>query len=181
LGSNNPIRQWAVVVVAVLFIAASARLSFDLTWHDINIPITGQSFAVLVSAMFLGRKWGFITILLYLLSGGLGLPFFADGASGWLVFTKGSAGFLIGFAVSALVVGWLADIGWRSTFVKTLLAMTIGTALIIACGLLWLTYLYGWLKALAYGFYPFVWGAVVKILLGALVVYAIEKYSKQTG
>jgi biotin transport system substrate-specific component len=170
-----------VVVGAVLFIAASAQFSYDLAWQDLKIPITGQSFAVLVSAMLLGRKWGFITILLYLLLGGLGLPFFADGARGWAVFTKGSAGFLAGFAVSASAVGWLADIGWRSNFVKALLAMTIGTALIIASGLLWLTYLYGWSKALEYGFYPFVWGGVVKILLGALVVCGLEKYTKQMG
>ena len=162
-------------LIAVAFIAGFAQCTINLDWHDLQIPISGQSFAVLVVGMLLGRKYGLVSILLYLLLGALGLPFFADGTSGWEVFTKGSAGFLIGFAIGAFVVGWLADIGWRKSFAKALLAMTIGTGLIVGSGVLWLTYLYGWAKALEYGFYPFVWGAVAKIIIGAVVVWGFDK------
>lgn len=172
--NSSTIPQWIVPILGVAFVAASAQLNIDLAWHDLQIPISGQSFAVLVTGMLLGRKYGLITILLYLMLGGLGLPFFANWSSGWAVFTKGTAGFLIGFALAAFIIGWLADLGWRKSFPKAFLAMFIGTGVIIGSGLLWLTYLYGWSKALEYGFYPFVWGALVKILLGAVVVYFVK-------
>ncbi len=166
-------------LIAVIFIALSAQLTINLDWQEIKIPISGQSFAVLVSGMLLGRKWGLVSVLMYLILGGLGLPFFADGGSGWESFTGGSAGFLIGFAVAAFFVGWFGDIGWRNSLVKSLLAMFVGTFIIVDAGVVWLTYLYGWEKALEYGFYPFVWGAIIKIVLGALVVSAVEMfYSK---
>jgi biotin transporter BioY len=177
--NQNIFTQWIAPLIAVAFIAGSAQLTINLDWQEIKIPISGQSFAVLVSGMLLGRKWGLVSVLLYLILGGLGLPFFADGGSGWESFTKGSAGFLIGFAIAAFVVGWLADIGWRSSAAKTLLAMLIGTMIIVGAGVLWLTYLYGWRKALEYGFYPFVWGAIVKIILGAVAVN--EKVTSKFG
>lgn len=175
----NVFLQRIAPLIAIAFIAGSAQLTINLDWQELKIPISGQSFAVLVTGMLLGRKWGLVSILLYLILGGLGLPFFADGGSGWESFTKGSAGFLIGFAVAAFVVGWLADVGWRSTFVKSLLAMLLGTIVIVGAGVLWLTYLYGFSKALEYGFYPFIWGAIIKIILGALVVRAFEMFNSK--
>lgn len=146
-----------------------------MDWQELEIPISGQSFAVLASAMILGRRTGFVSVLLYLVLGGIGLPLFADGASGWGAFLGGTGGFLIGFALAALLVGWLGDLGWRNDFVKALLAMTVGTVVIIVGGLVWLTHLYGFSKALEYGFYPFVIGALFKIVLGTIVVFLYEK------
>jgi len=65
----------------------------------------------------------------------------------------------------------MGEMGWNRSFRYSLLAMFIGTAIIILFGLIQLTVMYGWSKALEYGFYPFIPGAIVKIVLGALVAY----------
>jgi len=157
-------------LLSIGFIALFAQIAYDVPWSDTKIPISGQTFAVLVVGMLLGKMWGTLAVIIYLLIGGLGLPVFADGGYGWGAFAKGTGGFLIGFAVAAFVVGYLAEAGWGRTFGKCLLAMLIGTLVIMAFGVAYLTYLYGFERALAYGFYPFIPGAVFKILLGALVV-----------
>ncbi len=167
--------QLVGILAGVAFIAGFAQLSFQLDWNELRIPVTGQTFAVLVAGMLFGIKRAFVVVMLYLLVGGLGFPVFAEGGHGWQVFQKGSGGFLIGFLFGAMVVGWLGDRGWRRSFPKALVAMTLGTATIMAFGLLRLTWLYGGWKALEYGFYPFVGGAVVKILLGAVVVWLWER------
>ncbi len=166
-------------LLAVVFISIFAQLAYDVPWSETTIPISGQTFAVLVVGMLLGRTWGTIAVVLYLLIGGLGLPVFADGGFGWESFTKGTGGFLIGFAIAAFIVGHLAALGWGQTFGKCLFAMLIGTLVIMASGVAYLSYLYGFEKGLEYGFYPFIPGAVLKILLGALVVFFTkEKFYK---
>lgn len=163
-------------LIAVLFISISAQLTVNLDWQELKIPISGQSFAVLVAAMILGWRLGLVSVLLYLFFGGIGLPLFADGGSGWGAFVGGTGGFLIGFALAALLVGWLGDLGWRNNFVKALLAMFLGTTIIISAGVVWLNYLLHDLgKAMENGFYPFVEGAIIKIFLGAIVVFLYEK------
>ena len=162
-------------ILATFFIALFAQIAFDVPWSNTSIPISGQTFAVLVAGMLLGKKWGTTGVIIYLLLGGLGLPVFAEGGSGWATYRKGSAGFLYGFAVAAFLVGWLAEKGWDKNFGKCLLAMLIGTLVIMAFGVAYLTYLYGWSKALEFGFYPFIPGAILKIFLGAGLVFFVRK------
>ena len=172
---NHPLVQ---VLLAILFVALFAQLSIDVPLGESSIPITGQTFAVLLSAYWLKQKNGTIAILAYVLLGILGLPIFADGQSGWAVLMGGSGGFLIGFIVAAYVVGYLGELTWQGSFTKSLLAMTIGTAIILFFGIGRLTSLYGLEKGLAYGFYPFWKGAIVKIVLGAIVLplyYRLKK------
>lgn len=162
-------------VAGAIVISLFAQLSIEVPWSETSIPISGQTLAVLVVGMVLGAKLGVLSVILYLLLGGFGLPIFADGAYGWETFQKGSAGFLYGFVIAAGIVGFLAEQKWDRTFTKSLLAMTIGTLIIMACGVLWLTNLYGFEKALAYGFTPFIPGAIIKILIGSLVVFGFKK------
>ena len=157
------------IIAGLLFLALFAQLTITLPLNEAGIPITGQSFAVLLMAIFYGKRDALLVVLIYLIMGGLGLPVFADGASGWEKFSGGSGGFLAGFAVAAWLVGLFGDQGWGRSFVKSLLAMTVGTIIIVAMGVLWLTKLYGFEKALEYGFYPFIWGALIKIVVGALI------------
>jgi len=82
---------------------------------------------------------------------------------------------LYGFLVGGYVCGALQENGFGDSFAECLTAMTIGTALILACGITQLTYLYGLDKALEYGFWPFWQGAIVKIILGAAIVYFVPK------
>ena len=159
----------AKVLFACILIAIMAQITIHLPGNLGGIPITGQSLAVLVVSFLLPMKFGVPAVGLYVLLGAIGLPFYADGASGWEVLAGGSGGFLIGFVVAALLMGRLHSLGWHKYFGKALLAMLLGTLIIILCGLLRLGILYGWEKALEYGFYPFWQGALVKILLGAVI------------
>ena len=165
-------RKLFLALLGAFAVALFAQLSIELDWTEAGISVTGQTFAVLVVGFLLSRPWGTVAILLYLLLGILGFPVFADGASGAGVFLKGSGGYLYGFVAGAALVGYLADKGWASHFGKSLLAMLLGTLTIVAFGLAWLTYLYGFSKALEYGLYPFISGALVKIVAGAIFVWA---------
>ena len=165
--SNTPFVQ---VVIAVLFISLFAQLSIDVPVGESSIPITGQTFAVLLSAYWLKRKIGTIAVFIYVVIGILGLPIFAEGKAGWEVLIGGSGGFLIGFIIAAYVVGFLGEKNWEHSFSKSLLAMIIGTAIILFFGIGRLANLYGLEKGLAYGFYPFWKGAIVKIILGAAIL-----------
>lgn len=159
------------LVLAFCFISLMAQVTIDLPLHDLKIPVTGQSLAVLLVAYILGKRLGVLAILLYLFLGILGAPIFANGAAGFAVLMKGSGGFLYGFIAGAWVAGWFGDKKLGKNIFSGLLAMTLGTLVIIAFGLFHLTLSYGWSKALAYGFYPFWQGALVKIVLGAVLIY----------
>lgn len=163
------IKQAIYLFTAVLFIAIFAQITIDVPVNDSQIPISGQTFAVLLVGFLLQRKWGTIALLCYLFIGIIGLPVFADGESGWAVIEGGSGGFLLGFVVGAFAVGWLSELGWGMSIFKTLLAMAIGTLIIMAFGVARLTQLYDFEKAMEWGFYPFVPGAIVKIFLGGVV------------
>jgi len=159
----------------LLLICLGAMVSIDLPWKESGIPITGQTLAVLVVGFLLGRRRGLLVIAIYLIIGLAGLPVFANGASGIDTLMGGSGGFLYGFLVGGYVCGALQENGFGVSFAECLTAMTIGTALILICGIAQLTYLFGLDKALEYGFWPFWQGAIVKIILGAAVVYFVPK------
>ena len=158
------LKQIILCLAGVIFIALFARIDIDLPG---GIPISGQSFAVLVTAFLLGRLWGTTAVILYVLAGTIGLPVFANGASGYEVLLSGSGGFIFGFIVAAFFTGWMGDKGWASSIPKSLLAMIIGTAIILFLGVGKLTIDYDLQSALKWGFYPFLWGALIKIILGA--------------
>jgi biotin transport system substrate-specific component len=161
--------------LGVLFICLGAMVAFNFHWNESNIPITGQSLAVLVVGFVLGRKRGLLAIAIYLILGLVGLPVFAKGASGVETFTGGSGGFLYGFLAGGYLCGVLQEEGYGRRFLHCLIAMAIGTVVILVFGIAQLTSLYGFEKALQYGFYPFLAGALVKIMLGAGIIYYIPK------
>lgn len=168
-------RNTLMIGLGVLFICLGAMVTFNFQWKETAIPITGQSLAVLVVGFVLGRKRGVLVISIYLLLGLIGLPVFAKGASGIETFNGGSGGFLYGFLLGGYVSGVLQEEGYGRRFLHCLTAMTIGTAVILIFGIAQLTSLYGFEKALQYGFYPFWPGAIVKIILGAVIIYYIPK------
>lgn len=158
------------IFIALLVLALAAQISISIPVNEGLIPITGQTLAVLLVGYFLGEVWGTLAVALYVLLGLLGLPILAEGKAGWSVLTGGSGGYLIGFIVGAYTVGRLKLIGMGHTFFKAVLNQSLGTVVILVFGVGWLTYLYGFEKGLLYGFYPFWKGAVIKVLLGALVI-----------
>jgi len=175
---NQNIKLFLIIVLGTLFIYLGALVAFDFNLNEIKIPITGQSLAVLVVGFLLGKKAGFLAVLLYLLLGILGLPVFANGAHGIEVFTKGSGGFLYGFLFSAYLIGMMSELFKKKNIWLCISAMALGTAIILFFGIAHLTYLYGFEKALEYGFFPFWQGALVKIIMGAAIVFIISKFTK---
>tara|TARA_B110000285_G_scaffold127739_1_gene143939 strand:- start:277 stop:855 length:579 start_codon:yes stop_codon:yes gene_type:complete len=102
-----------------------------------GIPITLQSLLVVLIPLLVGWRLGLSVVILYLISGGLGLPVFAYGTSGWERFTGSTGGFLLAFPLSALLVGWAAErIQKQRAFMGTLCILA-GQVLILALGLLW--------------------------------------------
>ena len=150
-------------------VAIAAQLSFAIP--GIDLPQTGQTLAVLVVGAALGLRRGALTIVLYVLAGALGLPVFADGASGVDTILGPSGGYLLGFLVAAAFLGWRADEGrlGRAWWV-TLGSMLAAHALILGLGGAGLVFRIGAAKAWSGGVVPFLPGAVVKSVLAALLV-----------
>ncbi|MCW2965492.1 MAG: BioY protein [Actinomycetia bacterium] len=164
----------AVDVVLALggaaLIAVAAQISISLPFTP--VPITGQTFAVATTAAALGLRTGAASSFLYVAAGIIGLPVYADGGSGWHAVSGATGGYLIGFIVCALIVGWCGDRGWTSSFSSTVGAMLLGETVIYTCGLLWLRHsLHTPLeKTLEYGLYPFVVGDLIKVYAAAAVL-----------
>ncbi|TNE44068.1 MAG: biotin transporter BioY [Deltaproteobacteria bacterium] len=178
-----PAQSWAyslaLVVGGSLFIALAAQIAIPLPFTP--VPVTGQSLAVLLLGVLLGSRKGAASVLLYLGEGAMGLPFFAKGAAGLAILRGATAGYLLGFVVAAFVVGWLAERGWDRDLWRSGAAMMVGNAIIFACGLTWLSYLVGFSKALTLGFYPFVPGMLVKLVLASALLpigWNFIKYKK---
>ncbi|MGB9639970.1 MAG: biotin transporter BioY [Anaerolineales bacterium] len=152
-----------LIFISSWLIAMLAQISIPLQ----PVPLTGQTFAVLLVAALLGKKRGALTVMAYLAQGALGLPVFAGGTGGILHLIGPSGGYLFGFILAAFIVGWLSEIGWDRKFGKTTLAMLIGNSLIYGCGLPWLANFIGWHNVLRAGFYPFILGDILKIILAA--------------
>ncbi len=177
--------------VDVVLIVAGAGLTAGLAQLAIPmwpVPITGQTFAVLLVGTVLGTVRGALSMVLYAVVGVLGAPVFADHKSGSL-FALPSGGFIIGFVVAAALVGWLAQREWDRKVVGTIVSFAAGTIVMYAFGLPWLAAVlngYGptvWHGAMGYGslaaatfgsgVLPFLVGDAVKALVaGALLPLA---------
>jgi biotin transport system substrate-specific component len=129
------------------------------------VPYTGQTFAVLLAAGVLGSVRGVLSMLLYLVVGLAGIPWFAGGSSG----TGASFGYIVGFVVAAGVVGALADRGATRSTVRTAALMVLGNVVIYAIGVTWLKVALGvtWATALSLGMTPFLLGDAIKVLVAA--------------
>ena len=128
------------------------------------VPVTGQTFGVLLVALLWGQRLSFETILAYMLLGSAGLPLFAQFKSG---LAGATSGYLLGMLVASLIVGGLADRGWGKTFTKSLLAGLIGLISVYSFGLLILSYFVPKETLMVAGLYPFLPGAAVKLLLAS--------------
>ncbi len=179
LDTKKRIQFLLQILIAVLFIAFFAQIEIILPINKDGIPITGQTFAVLLVGYFLGLKKGVITILIYLIIGAVGFPVFAGGTGGFEVLSDNSAGFLYGFIFGVAATGFFGEKGWGNSFLKCFLGMVIGTMIISASGVLFLTFKYDFVSALNFGFYPFLWGALIKTILGASIPPIYHKLIKE--
>lgn len=175
---NSLAREIPLLIAFNLLLVACSYISFNVPFSP--VPITGQTFGILVVAMTLGRVKGTAVVLAYLLEGAVGLPVFAGGSAGFAKFMGPTGGYLLGFLVSAYLVGYLADIGWDRKYSLSLLAMTLGTAVILGCGLLWLSRFVPSGMLLSTGLTPFIPGAIVKIAIAFSILPIIwKKFSRK--
>ncbi len=155
----------AVAGSIALWISAKVQVPF------LPVPMTLQTLVVLIIGMAYGWRLGAATIALYLAQGAAGLPVFAgtpEKGIGLAYMVGPTGGFLIGFVLAAIAVGYLAERGWDRNIVSTAGAMLIGNALIYIPGLFWLSTLTGWDKAIEFGIKPFLLGDLFKLVLAAL-------------
>jgi biotin transport system substrate-specific component len=170
-----------LVAVGVALIAASAQLSIHLP--NTPVPITGQTFAVLLVGGAYGAARGLATMAAYLVVGGLGYGVFAQHSSGWdvLRFSSATGGYLVGMLVAAALVGWLADRGWDRKPWRSLPTMVVGNAVIYAVGATWLAHALGVGAQQAWdlGVKDFLVGDALKIVLAAGLLpsawFAVDK------
>jgi biotin transport system substrate-specific component len=156
-----------LIIGGSLLIALCAQVAIPL-WP---VPVTGQTFAVLMIAALLGCRRGCFAVLAYITEGAAGLPVFAHGKAGFAVLSGPTAGYLVGFIAAAYIVGLLAEKGWDRRIGTTVLAMVLGNIAIYAFGLLWLCCLMGINRTvLTEGLYPFILGDLLKIVLAAILL-----------
>jgi biotin transporter BioY len=148
--------------------AVCAQISF---WIG-PVPVSGQTFAVLLSGALLGSQRGALSQLSYLAIGVTGIPFwFASGGAPGIARLMGpTGGYLFGFVAAAFVVGWLAEKGWDRHVWTAVLAMLAGSVIIYIFGLSWLTQFVRGDMLLQVGLYSFIIGDLLKILLAALIL-----------
>jgi biotin transport system substrate-specific component len=151
-------------------VALAAQVSFDLPFTP--VPITGQTFAVVLVGAALGPVLALASLGLYLFVGALGAPVYADGNHGWDVLTGPTGGYIVGFVLAAVLTGWLAERRWDRRFSSAVAAMLSGNVVIYLVGLPWLSVKLdtGLEKTFELGLYPFVVGDLLKLYLaGALL------------
>lgn len=173
------LRDALLVVAASAATALAAQLEVRLPWT--LVPITGQSFAVLLTGAVLGARRALLAQLLYLAEGASGLPVFAGGASGAARLVGPTAGYLIAFPLAAAVTGALAERGWDRRFASMLAAMLLGSAVIFAFGLVWLARFVPAGGLLAAGLLPFLPGDLIKATLAALAFPGVWRLLGRRG
>jgi biotin transport system substrate-specific component len=176
------------LVTDVILVAAGAALTAIAAQVVIPlwpVPITGQTFAVLLVGAALGATRGALSLALYLVLGVAGLPVFAAGGHGSL-FASPSGGFVVGFIFAAALTGWLAQRKWDHKVVGTFVAFAAGTIVIYAFGLPWLYTVLGTFPAATMttvfgttnvlqatvqsGLVPFLFGDLLKALIAAAIL-----------
>lgn len=157
----------AAVTGVLAIVALSAQVAIPLPFTP--VPLTLQTFAVLVGAAAVGPLRGAAAMLLYFCLGAVGLPIFAGGAQGVQAAFGVTFGYLVGFVFASLVVGRLADKQADRRMLPALGSYCLGSLVIYICGA-------GWLavslqispgEAIAIGVLPFLLGDAVKALAAA--------------
>jgi biotin transport system substrate-specific component len=162
---SNALVNIALVVAASLVTAAVAQAEIRLPWTP--VPITGQTFAVLLSGAVLGARRAFLAQVLYLLEGAAGLPFFAGGAAGLAKLVGPTGGYLVAFPFAAALTGVLAERAWDRKPLTMFLAMLGGSVIIFGLGLAQLSAYVPPGALLSSGLLPFIPGDLIKSAVAA--------------
>ena len=189
-GSNLWIKRAVLVVLGVIVLAVCAKIKFPLPPSP--VPINLGTFAVLTLGAAYGPRLGAVTILAYMLVGVLGFDVFANSTAennGWAYMIGGTGGYLIGFIIATIALGFFARMGWDRNVLLMAVAMFVGNLIIYAFGVTWLYSLIEagtlpfmadkftgmWQQAMAWGFWPFLFGDALKIVMAAILLPVLWK------
>lgn len=162
------VRQVGLVIGFSLLVALSAQVVIPIG----PVPITGQTFAVLLTGALLGSRLGAITMIVYLAEGASGLPFFSGGHGGIVHLMGPTGGYLVAFPAAAFITGAFAEHGWDRKFLTAAAAMAIGSLVIMLTGWLWFSLVMRTSPATSFFItvLKFIPGDIVKISLAAAVL-----------
>ena len=168
----NLLTDTILVLAGTGLVAACAQISVNLGFTP--VPVTGQTFAVVLVGAALGSTRGTLSLILYLWLGVAGAPIYADHKHGWDVLTGASGGYIVGFVAAAMLTGYLAEKRWDQRFSSSVNTMLTGNVVIYLVGLPWLSWQLNTNleKTLEYGLYPFVPGDVFKLYLAGAMLPA---------
>jgi biotin transport system substrate-specific component len=168
----------------IFFFAAVTALGAQLEIPHNPVPYTLQTFFILLGASFLGSRNGALSQVLYLAAGAVGAPVFAGGAAGFSLFSGVTGGYLIGFVIGAMVVGYLVEnppsfwrIEMRRGYLWTLFSMAVGLVVIFACGTVFLYagFIHNFAEAFVSGFLVFSWWDLLKLFAAAAIYNEFAK------
>ncbi len=167
--SDRVLRHVVLVAIGSLLLTLSAKIQIPF-WP---VPMTMQTYVVVVLGMAYGTRLGIATVLVYLAQGALGLPVLAgtpERGLGLAYMVGPTGGYLVGFVIAVALAGELAARGWDRSFARTLLAMALAHLVIFVPGVAWLAVSVGWERAFAVGAVPFLGATIAKTLLGVVTL-----------
>ncbi len=161
-------RSVSLVFAFSLLVALSAQIVIPVG----PVPITAQTFAVLLTGALLGSRLGAMAIIVYLMEGAAGLPFFYGGSSGLVHLLGPTGGYLIAFPAAAFITGAFAEHGWDKRFATAAAAMAIGSVVIMLSGWTWFSLVTNTPLSVAFQLtvLKFIPGDIIKIVLAAAVL-----------
>ena len=174
--ANTLPRAIALMLVGSILLSLSAHVKVPF-WP---VPMTMQTFVVLMIGAAYGWRLAGATLVAYLIEGAAGLPVFTGGV-GPLYMAGPTGGYLLGFVVAAGVAGFLAERGALRGPVRALFGFLLADALILALGVAWLSTLIGMDKAIAGGLLPFLAGEALKIVLAMALTIAAAPVARRAG
>jgi biotin transport system substrate-specific component len=175
-GDRSLTRDLLYIVGFSLLTGLMAQIRITLPFT--RVPLTGQTFGVLLSGAVLGSRRGFLSQALYLAEGAAGLPVFAGGAGSALYLLGLTGGYLWSFPVAAALLGWLVERGASRSSSKLAGALIVSDLLILASGAAWLHILFRVPNSQSWvlGFYPFLAADTLKIVLVGLSLPRILRW-----
>lgn len=170
----SPAQRVAGILIGNLLLILSAKIQIPF-WP---VPMTMQTFVVLMIGAVLGARAGAATVALYLFEGGLNFAVFAgtpERGIGLAYMHGPTGGYLAGFLVAALAIGFASDKGWMKTLRGNIIWMLAGHAIILALGVAWLSRIIGFEAALASGLHPFWLATALKTAMAVAAYEALRR------
>ena len=164
--------DWTRSISLVFAFSLLTALSAQIVIPAGPVPITGQTFAVLLTGALLGSRLGAAAMIVYLIEGASGLPFFYGGRSGLAHLLGPTGGYLVAFPAAAFITGAFAEHGWDKRFFTATAAMAVGSAVIMLSGWAWFSFVTDTpaLVAFKLNVLQFIPGDIIKVLLAAAVL-----------